>query len=66
MTTNTHTADGGTQKPHRFAIGELLYQVGKVLFVAILFLLFFLLAHSMVSHRFFAGGWYNQNGTIRP
>jgi hypothetical protein len=27
---------------------------------------FFLLAQSMVHHRFFRGGWINQNGTLRP
>jgi hypothetical protein len=43
-----------------------LYQFGRVIFLVVLFFMFYLLAHSMVEHRFFQGGWYNQNGTIRP
>jgi hypothetical protein len=49
-----------------FGFRRLLYQVVRIMFVAVLFFLFYLLAHSMVEHRFFRGGWYNQNGTIRP
>ena len=40
--------------------------IGKLLFIAVLALLFFLLAHSMVRHRFFRGGWSNQHGSISP
>jgi hypothetical protein len=40
--------------------------IGKFLFIAVLALLFFLLAHSMVRHRFFRGGWRNQHGSISP
>ena len=50
----------------RFRIERLAYGIGKIMLVAILFFLFFLLAHSMVTHRFFRGGWYNRNGTIQP
>ena len=39
---------------------------GKFLFIVVLALLFFLLAHSMVRHRFFRGGWRNQHGSISP
>ncbi|MGC2403819.1 MAG: hypothetical protein WA510_28760 [Acidobacteriaceae bacterium] len=39
---------------------------GKLLFIVVLALLFFLLAHSMVRHRFFRGGWHNQHGSISP
>jgi hypothetical protein len=28
--------------------------------------LFFLLAHSMVKHRFFRGGWMNHSSTLQP
>ena len=40
--------------------------IGKFLFIVVLALLFFLLAHSMVRHRFFRGGWRNQHGSISP
>jgi len=40
--------------------------IGKLLFIVVLALLFFLLAHSMVRHRFFRGGWRNQHGSISP
>ena len=40
--------------------------IGKLLFIVVLALLFFLLAHSMVSHRFFRGGWRDQHGSISP
>jgi hypothetical protein len=39
---------------------------GKFLFIVVLALLLFLLAHSMVRHRFFRGGWRNQRGAISP
>jgi len=41
-------------------------RIGKLLFIVALALLFFLLAHSMVRHRFFRGGWRNQHGSISP
>jgi hypothetical protein len=40
--------------------------IGKFLFVVVLAVLFFLLAHNMVRHRFFRGGWVNRNGSLRP
>jgi hypothetical protein len=40
--------------------------IGKLLFIVVLALLFFLLAHGMVRHRFFRGGWRNQHGSISP
>jgi len=40
--------------------------IGKFLFIVVLALLFFLLAHSMVRHRFFRGGWRNPHGSISP
>jgi hypothetical protein len=45
---------------------SLWFQIGKFLFFIILAVAFFLLAQSMVHHRFFRGGWINQNGTLRP
>jgi hypothetical protein len=40
--------------------------IGKLLFIVVLALLFFLLAHGMARHRFFRGGWRNQHGSISP
>jgi len=40
--------------------------IAKFLFIAILTLLFYLLAQSMVNHRFFRGGWMNHNGSVGP
>jgi hypothetical protein len=40
--------------------------IAKFLFIAILTLLFYLLAQSMVHHRFFRGGWMNNNTSTRP
>lgn len=40
--------------------------IRKLLFIVVLALLFFLLAHDMVRHRFFRGGWRNQHGSISP
>jgi len=40
--------------------------IGKFVFVVVLAVLFFLLAHNMVRHRFFRGGWRNQHGSISP
>jgi hypothetical protein len=36
------------------------------MFVAVLAVILFLLAHSMVSHRFFRGGWVNRYGRLEP
>jgi hypothetical protein len=38
----------------------------KFLLLAILFILIFLLGHTMVNHRFFRGGWVNQRGVLSP
>jgi hypothetical protein len=38
----------------------------KVLLLAILVGLIFLLAQSMVSHRFFRGGWVDQRDVLKP
>ena len=38
-------------------------EIGKFLVLAVLL---FLLAHNMVRHRFFRGGWRNQHGSISP
>jgi hypothetical protein len=41
-------------------------QIAQFLFLVGLAVAVFLLAQSMVHHRFFRGGWVNQNGTLRP
>jgi hypothetical protein len=66
MITHSNAAAQQEKKQHGFDLGALLYRVGRVLFVVVLFVLFFLLAEAMAHHRFFEGGWYNPNGTIRP
>jgi hypothetical protein len=42
------------------------FQIAQFLFLIGLAVAVFLLAQSMVHHRFFRGGWVNQNGTLRP
>jgi hypothetical protein len=42
------------------------FGIGKFLFVIVLVVIFFLLAQTMVRHRFFRGGWVNRNGSIGP
>jgi hypothetical protein len=57
MTTHSKTPDPEGEKPPSFGIG-------KFLFVVLLALIFFLLVHSMVHHRFFRGGRVNRHGSI--
>jgi hypothetical protein len=64
MATHSDSADNGTQKPHRFDAKELLYRVGRVVLVAVLFISILLLGQSMVHHRFFRGGHFNRNGIL--
>jgi hypothetical protein len=42
------------------------FEIGRVLSFVALAAALFLLGQSMVQHRFFRGGWINQNGTLRP
>jgi hypothetical protein len=65
MIRRSHAHGHYGRKEHHFAPGGLFVRIGRVLFVAVLFILFFWLAESMTSHRFFEGGWI-QNGRIRP
>ena len=37
------------------------FRIGQFLFIVVLAVAFYLLALSMVHHRFHRGGWYNQN-----
>jgi hypothetical protein len=45
-------------------ISDILFRIGRVMFFAVLFFLFYLLAHSMVEHRFFQGGEFGRNGHV--
>jgi hypothetical protein len=42
------------------------FGIGRFLFIVALAVIFFLLAQSMVSHRFFRGGRVNRNGSLGP
>jgi hypothetical protein len=57
MTSNSNVTDPAGGKPPRFGIGSFL-------FIVVLAVILFLLAQSMVRHRFFSGGRLNRNGTI--
>ena len=59
MTTYSNMPDPEGEKPPSFGIG-------KFLFVILLAVIFFLLVHSMVHHRFFKGGRVNRHGSIVP
>jgi hypothetical protein len=59
MTTHLNTTAPAGRKPPRFGIGTFL-------FIVALAVIFFLLAQSMVHHRFFRGGWVDRNGSLRP
>ena len=40
--------------------------VVRIVWMAVFMILVFLLGRSMMEHRFFQGGWIDQNGTLRP
>ena len=42
------------------------FGIGRFLFIVILAVIFFMLAQSMVRHRFFRGGRVQRNGSIGP
>ena len=59
MTTHLNTTAPAGRKPPWFNIVRFLVIVAMVV-------MFFLLAQSMVHHRFFRGGWVDRNGRLRP
>jgi hypothetical protein len=59
MTSYSNTTGSNGRKPPRFGIGTFL-------FVVVLAFVFFLLAQSMVRHRFHEGGRVNRNGSLVP
>jgi hypothetical protein len=38
----------------------------RILFLAVLIAVLYLLAEDMVGHRFFRGGWINHQGSLEP
>lgn len=59
MATNRNTTASQRQKSNWL-------RVVQVLLVATFVVAVYLLGLSMVHHRFFRGGWIDQNGTLRP
>ena len=59
MTTYSNTTAPKGPKSPRVGIRTLL-------FIVVLTVIFFLLAQSMVRHRFHEGGWVNRNGRVVP
>lgn len=57
MTTDSNNPTPPAGREPSFGIGKLLFAV----FLAVLFLL---LGHSMVQHRFFQGGRVHRNGSV--
>jgi hypothetical protein len=57
MTTDSHPTPPAGPEPPSFGIG-------KLLFAVLLAILFLMLGHSMVQHRFFQGGRVHRNGSI--
>ena len=59
MTTYSNTTALKGRKSPRVGIRTLL-------FIVVSTVIFFLLAQSMVRHRFHEGGWVNRNGRVVP
>ena len=59
MTTYSNTTAPKGRKSPRVGIRTFL-------FIVVLTFIFFLLAQSMVRHRFHEGGWVNRNGRLVP
>ena len=58
--TNDLNATGNSEKR------SLLFGITRILFVAILIAVIYLLAEDMVGHRFFRGGWINHQARLEP
>ena len=59
MTTNSKTTTPARQRSPWF-------EIGRFLFFVVLAVAFFLLAQSMVRHRFHEGGRIDRHQTLRP
>jgi hypothetical protein len=59
MNTDSNEATGAGRKPTRPGIVTLIW-------IVVLVVIFFALAHTMVHHRFHRGGTANPNGTTGP
>jgi hypothetical protein len=66
MLIDSHTGAAGRMRRRvsQLDVINLLLKIGRVMFFAVLFFLFYLLAHSMVTHRFFQGGEFGRNGHV--
>jgi len=59
MTTDSNEASGTGRKPSRPGIVTFIW-------IVVLVVILFLLAHTMVHHRFHRGGWFNQSHKLQP
>jgi hypothetical protein len=59
MTIDSNEASGTGRKPPKPGIGAFIW-------IVVLVVILFALAHAMVHHRFHRGGRANPNGTIGP
>jgi hypothetical protein len=59
MTTDSNSTVPSEPKPPRFGMGSFVFAI-------VLALIFFLLAQTMVRHRFHQGGWRDRSEVIRP
>ncbi|MGA7694894.1 MAG: hypothetical protein WCA76_07680 [Candidatus Sulfotelmatobacter sp.] len=57
MASPSNSPDSGGRRPPSFGVREFV-------FALLLAILFFLLGHSMVHHRFFEGGRFHRNGSV--
>jgi hypothetical protein len=59
MTTNANKESSEPQGPPWF-------RIVRFLFLVVLVIAIYLLALSMVHHRFFRGGYVNEHGVLKP
>ena len=58
--TNDLNATGNSEKRSPW------FGITRILFVAMLVVVIYLLAQDMVGHRFFRGGWINHQARLEP
>jgi hypothetical protein len=64
MVPQSDSARHAARRQRTSTVGALLYRVGRVVLVAVLFVLFLLLGQDMLRHRFFQGSRYHANGSL--
>jgi hypothetical protein len=64
MIRRSSTATSATERPGRSKLRDFLFNIGRVMLVGVLFLLFYWLALDMVHHRFFRGQRSQPNGAL--